>query len=303
MRTAELLSPVLCVCSGWRGVRRRRVHCERRLHPLRPDGQAGLLRHRHGAAQTGKRNTHHLTLHRSDFNDPTTKLGEVERIDIFPSFLILVTIFPSYLSPHTSLHFLSTPPSTSRRLILCFPPPPDHPEGGQADGVAGRGRPRLPAPQVCLLPEGHRAHVPVPFPRKDHPVSSQCSTSNPLNIFPPSSLFRLNSGSRSYLTLHTHLKMIAPPPWTTQGPSSILQPLFCLHITVMGLFSLWRSARVALSTRIWCLLDDCKVPTQMFDLSSEERGFDPFQGKGRPPPPPPPDYYLWNLRVSLHPDC
>lgn len=50
----------------------------------------------------------------------------------------------------------------------------DHPEGGQADGAAGRRWPRLPAPQVCLLPEGHRAHVPVPFPRKDHPVSSQC---------------------------------------------------------------------------------------------------------------------------------
>lgn len=43
-----------CVFSGWRGVRRRRVHCERRLHPLRPDGEAGLLRHRHGPAQTGK---------------------------------------------------------------------------------------------------------------------------------------------------------------------------------------------------------------------------------------------------------
>lgn len=44
---------VLCVCSGRRGVWRRRIHCERRLHPLRTDSQAGLLCHRHGSAQTG----------------------------------------------------------------------------------------------------------------------------------------------------------------------------------------------------------------------------------------------------------
>lgn len=51
--------PVLGVCSGRWGVRRRGVHCERRLYPLRPDGQAGLLRHRHGPAQTG--NNHCFT--------------------------------------------------------------------------------------------------------------------------------------------------------------------------------------------------------------------------------------------------
>lgn len=50
----------LCVFSGWWRVRRRRVHCERRLHPLRPDSQAGLLCHWHGSAQTGKRNTQKL---------------------------------------------------------------------------------------------------------------------------------------------------------------------------------------------------------------------------------------------------
>lgn len=49
--------PVLGVCSGRWGVRRRGVHCERRLYPLRPDGQAGLLRHRHGPAQTGNNHT------------------------------------------------------------------------------------------------------------------------------------------------------------------------------------------------------------------------------------------------------
>lgn len=40
--------------SGWWGVGRRGVHCEGRLHPLRPDSQVGLLCHGHGAAQTGK---------------------------------------------------------------------------------------------------------------------------------------------------------------------------------------------------------------------------------------------------------
>lgn len=43
-----------CIFSGWRGVGRRRVHCERRLHSLRTDSQAGVLRHGHGPAQTGK---------------------------------------------------------------------------------------------------------------------------------------------------------------------------------------------------------------------------------------------------------
>lgn len=52
---AHLFFPLACVFSGRRGVRRRRVHCERRLHPLRPDGQAGVLGHRHGPAQTGKK--------------------------------------------------------------------------------------------------------------------------------------------------------------------------------------------------------------------------------------------------------
>lgn len=52
-----LYVPVLGVCSGRWGVRRRGVHCERRLYPLRPDGQAGLLRHRHGPAQTGNNHT------------------------------------------------------------------------------------------------------------------------------------------------------------------------------------------------------------------------------------------------------
>lgn len=45
-----LLSSCVLCSSGWRGVRRRRVHCERRLHSLRPDSQAGVLRHRHGSA-------------------------------------------------------------------------------------------------------------------------------------------------------------------------------------------------------------------------------------------------------------
>lgn len=47
----SLLIPLLRVFfSGRRGVRRRGVHCERRLHPLRPDRQAGVLGHRHGPA-------------------------------------------------------------------------------------------------------------------------------------------------------------------------------------------------------------------------------------------------------------
>lgn len=77
-------------------------------------------------------------------------------IVFFFLFFILPSIFQS-----------SNPP-----LSLSFFPPSDHPQSGQTDGAAGRRRPRLPAPQVCLLSEGHRTHVPVPFPRKDHPVSS-----------------------------------------------------------------------------------------------------------------------------------
>lgn len=45
-----------------------------------------------------------------------------------------------------------------------------HPQGGQADGAAGRRRPRLPTAQVCLLHERHRAHVPLPVAGENHPV-------------------------------------------------------------------------------------------------------------------------------------
>lgn len=65
-RAADSFFSALCVSSGRRGVRRRRVHRERRLHPLRPDGQAGLLRHRHGAAPTGNGTHAILEIRKSD---------------------------------------------------------------------------------------------------------------------------------------------------------------------------------------------------------------------------------------------
>lgn len=45
-----------------------------------------------------------------------------------------------------------------------------HPQGGQADGAAGRRRPRLPIAQVCLLHERHRAHVPLPVAGENYSV-------------------------------------------------------------------------------------------------------------------------------------
>lgn len=104
---------------------------------------------------------------------------------LFPFVSLSVLTFISLLFASRSLYFhsfflvsLCFPCSSTFRYQLANPLPcpllSDHPEGGQADGAAGRRRPRLPAPQVCLLPEGHRTHVPVSFPRKDHPVSSQC---------------------------------------------------------------------------------------------------------------------------------
>jgi len=47
----------------------------------------------------------------------------------------------------------------------------DHPEGGQADGLAGGRRSCFAAAQVRLLHEGHGPHVSLPVAGENHPVS------------------------------------------------------------------------------------------------------------------------------------